>query len=137
MRDEHRPSQPAVTPVKGIFTSFYGMRDDPLNKQRAFHPGLDVSAAPGTPVRATADGIVVRAERVGSLGRAVFISHGYGVTTRYGHLASIDVSPGERVGQNQRIGSVGNSGRTTGYHLHYEVRDQNKAMNPLEFILDR
>jgi murein DD-endopeptidase MepM/ murein hydrolase activator NlpD len=130
-------AQPSITPVDGIFTSFYGLRTDPLTRRKAYHQGLDISAAPGTPVRAAADGVVVRAGRVGTLGRAVYISHGYGLTTRYGHLASVEVKPGQHVRQDDLIGSVGNSGRSTGYHLHYEVRVENEAKNPLLYILDR
>ncbi len=129
-------AQPAITPVQGIFTSFYGMRADPVTKRRAFHEGVDISAVPGTPVHAAADGVVVRASRIGSLGRAIYISHGFGLTTRYGHLASIQVRPGQRVKQNDPIGAVGNSGRSTGYHLHYEVRVDGKVRDPLEYILD-
>ena len=81
--------------------------------------------------------MVLRTGRYGGLGKAVFISHGYGLTTRFGHLSSIDVEPGTQVRRGQRIGGVGNTGRSTGYHLHYEVRVDGKPQNPLAYMLDR
>ena len=90
-------STPAISPVKGILTSGFGYRRDPISGRRAMHRGIDLSTSPGQPVRAAADGIVVRAGRLGGLGKAVHLSHGYGINTRYGHLSKIDVSPGTRV----------------------------------------
>ncbi|HVS16715.1 MAG TPA: M23 family metallopeptidase [Thermoanaerobaculia bacterium] len=130
-------SRPSISPVRGIFTSYYGNRIDPILGRPAFHNGVDISATSGKPVQATADGVVVRAGVKGHLGRSVQISHGHGVTTIYGHLEGADVEPGQRVARGEVIGRVGNSGRATGYHLHYEVRVANAPKDPLQFILDR
>lgn len=127
---------PAISPVRGILTSAYGYRKDPVSGAKALHRAVDLSTAPGHPVVATADGIVLRAERSGRLGNAVVIAHGYGFTTRYGHLARFKVEAGQRVKRGDVIGFVGNTGRTTGYHLHYEVLADGTPVNPLVYILD-
>lgn len=127
---------PAITPVKGILTSGFGYRSDPVTHGRGDHQGVDIAAAPGQPVRASADGIVMRAGTIGGLGRAIYLAHGYGITTRYGHLSKIEVRPGQRVKRGDVIGRVGNTGRSTGYHLHYEVRQDGQPVNPLVYILD-
>jgi murein DD-endopeptidase MepM/ murein hydrolase activator NlpD len=129
-------STPAIAPVKGIFTSGFGVRADPMTHGRGDHQGVDIAAAPGQPVRASADGVVIRAGDVGGLGQAVFIAHGFGVTTRYGHMSRIEVRPGQRVKRGDVVGRVGNTGRSTGYHLHYEVRVDGDPVNPLAYILD-
>lgn len=129
-------STPAIAPVKGIFTSGFGVRADPLTHGRGDHQGVDIAAAPGQPVRASADGVVIRAGDVGGLGQAVFIAHGFGVTTRYGHMSRVEVRPGQRVKRGDVVGRVGNTGRSTGYHLHYEVRVDGDPVNPLAYILD-
>lgn len=129
-------STPSIAPVKGILTSGYGYRRDPITGGSAAHWAIDIAAAPGQSVQATADGVVVRAERVGGLGNAVYVAHGYGITTRYGHLAKITVKAGDRVSQRDPIGIVGSTGRSTGYHLHYEVRVDGKPENPRAYILD-
>jgi murein DD-endopeptidase MepM/ murein hydrolase activator NlpD len=128
---------PSISPVRGILTSGYGQRRDPVTGQPAIHRAIDISTAPGRPVVATADGLVLKAERSGRLGNAVFVAHGYGVTTSYGHLAGFDVRPGQPLRRGDVIGHVGNTGRTTGYHLHYEVRVDGKPVNPMVYILDR
>lgn len=127
---------PAITPVKGIFTSAFGSRSDPLTHGRGNHQGVDIAAAPGQPVRASADGIVMRAGSIGGLGNAIFVAHGFGITTRYGHLSKVEVRPGQKVKRGDVIGRVGNTGRSTGYHLHYEVRQDGDPVNPLVYILD-
>ncbi len=127
---------PAIMPVRGVFTSRYGYRRDPITSKRAYHQGVDISAQKGRPVFATADGVVTKAGRNGSLGRAVYLSHGFGLSTRYGHLDKLNVAPGQKVQRGDVIGFVGNSGRSTGYHLHYEVRADNKALDPMGYILD-
>jgi len=129
-------STPAIVPVKGIFTSGFGFRSDPLTHGRGVHQGVDIAAAPGQPVRASADGVVVKAGVIGGLGQAVHLAHGFGVTTRYGHMSRIDVRPGQRVKRGDILGRVGNTGRSTGYHLHYEVRVDGDPVNPLAYILD-
>lgn len=129
-------ARPAILPVKGIFTSGYGYREDPVTGRKAFHRGIDLSAPAGNEVRATADGIVAQAGKLGGFGRAVFLAHGFGYSTRYGHLSEIAVEPGQRVKRGDVLGRVGRSGRATGYHVHYEVHEDGHTMNPLEFILD-
>jgi murein DD-endopeptidase MepM/ murein hydrolase activator NlpD len=129
-------STPAIAPVKGIFTSGFGSRADPLTHGRGEHQGVDIAAPPGQPVHASADGVVIRAGEVSGFGNAVFVAHGFGVTTRYGHMSRIDVRPGQRVKRGDIVGRVGNTGRSTGYHLHYEVRVDGEAVNPLAYILD-
>ena len=135
-REQLISSTPSIAPVKGILTSKYGYRRDPITGNRASHWAIDIAAAPGLPVQATADGVVVRAERIAGLGNAVYISHGYGITTRYGHLSKITVKPGERISQRDTVGLIGNTGRSTGYHLHYEVRVDGQPENPRAYILD-
>jgi len=127
---------PAISPVRGILTSGFGYRADPVSGERALHRAIDLSTAPGQPVLATADGIVLQAEPSGRLGNAIHIAHGFGYATRYGHLRRFIVAAGERVERGDVIGYVGNTGRTTGYHLHYEVRLDGQPVNPLVYILD-
>ena len=130
-------SVPAITPARGILTSGFGNRRDPITRGRGNHQGVDFAAAPGAPVRASADGLVTRASRQGGLGKAVFLSHGYGLSTRYGHLSEITVKPGTRVRRGDVIGRVGNTGRSTGYHLHDEVHLDGQPVDPLAYLLDR
>ncbi|NHZ73620.1 MAG: peptidoglycan DD-metalloendopeptidase family protein [Nitrospirae bacterium] len=130
-------STPSISPVRGLLTSSYGYRNDPVTGQRALHRAIDISTAPGRPVKATADGFVLRAKRNGRLGNSIDISHGHGVITRYGHLASYNIEPGQRVRHGEVIGFVGNTGRTTGFHLHYEVRLDGQPVNPLAYVLDK
>lgn len=129
-------STPAITPVKGILTSGFGRRVDPLTHGRGHHHGIDISAPAGQPVRATADGIVLRAADLGGLGKAVHLAHGFGVATRYGHLSRIDVKAGQQVKRGDVIGLVGNTGRSTGNHLHYEVHIDGEPVDPIAYILD-
>jgi len=127
---------PSVAPVVGVMTDGFGRRKDPFTGRLAFHPGLDISARRGTPVVAPADGIVVFAARNSGLGKVVRLSHGFGFTTVFGHLNTISVEPGEEVQRGQTIGLLGNTGRSTGPHLHYEVHVDDKAVNPLYYVLD-
>ena len=129
-------STPAIAPVKGILTSGFGHRSDPLTHGRGLHQGIDIQASPRQPVRASADGVVTLAGVQGGYGNAVYLSHGFGVGTRYAHLARIEVRPGQRVKRGDVIGLVGNTGRSTGYHLHYEVRIDGEPVNPIAYILD-
>jgi murein DD-endopeptidase MepM/ murein hydrolase activator NlpD len=129
-------STPSLAPVRGIVTSGFGTRSDPLTHGPGLHQGVDIAAAPGQPVLAAADGIVVLAATQGGYGEAVYLAHGFGITTRYGHLSEISVRPGQRVRRGSVVGRVGSSGRSTGYHLHYEVRIDGNPVNPLAYILD-
>lgn len=114
--------------------SAFGHRVDPFNGHLAFHSGLDLAGAPGAKILSTAKGKVVAAGRNAAYGNCVDIDHGYGITTRYGHLDEIYVQEGQDVEKGQIIGSQGSTGRSTGSHLHYEVRYNNKAMNPKRFL---
>lgn len=130
-------STPTVAPTVGVLTDGFGTRNDPFTGRRAFHRGLDISARRGTPVLAPADGVVVFAGRNGGLGKTLRISHGFGFTTVYGHLNEILVELGDEIRRGDQIGAVGNTGRSTASHLHYEVHEDGKARDPLYFILDR
>lgn len=135
-REDVWAATPSVAPVLGLMTDGFGTRRDPFTGRRAFHRGLDISARRGTPVYAPADGVVVFAGRNGGLGKTVRIAHGFGYTTVFGHLDSMEVEPGDEVRRGSKIGALGNSGRSTGPHLHYEVHEDGKAVNPLYYILD-
>jgi len=134
---EMMASTPTLAPAVGILTDGFGTRNDPFTGRRAVHRGLDISARRGTPVHAPADGVVVFAGRNGGLGKTLRISHGFGFTTVYGHLHEISVDLGDEVRRGDLIGAVGNTGRSTGSHLHYEVHENGKAKDPLYYILDR
>jgi murein DD-endopeptidase MepM/ murein hydrolase activator NlpD len=125
---------PSSWPASGPISSPYGWRRDPITGQRAFHDGVDIGAGPGRPVLATADGVVAKVLQYGGLGRAIYLSHGYGTTTVYGHMSRILVRPGQKVKRGDTIGLVGNTGRATGYHLHYEVQIDGRSVSPLPFM---
>ncbi len=127
---------PSVWPVRGYLSATFGNRLDPFTGQKDFHPGIDISTPVGTKVHAPADGIVISSGPQGGYGNALVIDHGYGVVTRYGHLDSFAVKPGQRVKRGEVIAYVGNTGRSTGPHLHYEVWVRDQAQNPIHFILD-
>ena len=129
-------STPSIVPVRGILTDGFGGRSDPFTGEPGQHAGIDVSSAVGQAVRAPADGIVVKAAWENGYGNVVYLSHGYGYSTRYGHLSGFGARPGQRVKRGDVIGYVGSTGRSTGPHLHYEVRLNNNAVNPLEYILN-
>jgi murein DD-endopeptidase MepM/ murein hydrolase activator NlpD len=125
---------PSMWPIEGPVTSSFGEREDPFNGEGAFHSGIDISAASGSPVRATADGVVTGQEMGAGYGREVVLDHGHDVVTVYGHLSAAAVFPGQRVTQGQVIGYVGQTGRATGPHLHYEVRLHNVPVNPHKYL---
>lgn len=129
-------SAPSIWPVRGWVTSDYSVRLDPYTGEKMMHEGIDVAAGLGTPVRAPADGTVVFAGQEGGYGHVLVLDHGYGLKTRYGHLSRIDVKVGEKVKRGEFIAAVGNTGRSTGPHLHYEVRVNGVADNPRKFILE-
>jgi murein DD-endopeptidase MepM/ murein hydrolase activator NlpD len=117
------------------FTSGFGVRSDPFRHGAAMHPGIDLAAPYGTPVYATADGTVLRAGwNNGGYGNLVEIDHGRGIVTRYGHMSKIVVAEGQHVTRGQQVGFVGSTGRSTGNHLHYEVRIDNSPVNPIPFM---
>jgi murein DD-endopeptidase MepM/ murein hydrolase activator NlpD len=127
-------SAPNLWPVEGPITGSFGERIDPFNGEGAFHRGVDISASYGQPVIAPADGVVIFADFMGGYGRAIALDHGHGITTRYGHLASYAVVTGQYVRRGDTIGYVGLSGRSTGPHLHYEVRINDTPVNPHKFL---
>ena len=129
-------STPSVWPVRGYLSAGFGNRIDPFTGQRDFHAGLDISAPVGTRVQAPADGVVVSAGQKGAYGNSIIVDHGFGVVTRYGHLSGFNVKPGQRVKRGDVIGFVGDTGRSTAPHLHYEVWVRDQAQNPIHYILD-
>ncbi len=136
-RQETRDRVPSIRPCDiGWVSSRFGMRRDPFTGKQTFHRGLDFSVPIGTPVRSTADGVVVAVAKERGLGRLVRIDHGNGVETIYGHLLQASVKPGQRVSRGEVIALSGSSGRSTAPHLHYEVRIGGRAVNPLTYILD-
>ena len=126
---------PSIWPVKGAFNSSFGRRSDPFTSISAFHPGVDLSGARGTPVVATADGIVAEAGWYARYGKRVLISHGQNqLTTHYAHLNDFYVRPGQVVRRGEVIGAIGATGRATSPHLHYEVRLRGTPLNPYKFL---
>ncbi len=125
---------PNLWPVEGHVTGSFGERIDPFNGEGAFHSGVDISSSYGEPVIAPADGFVLFADFLGGYGRAIVVDHGHGITTRYGHLANFAVARGQQVRRGETIGYVGLSGRSTGPHLHYEVRINDTPVNPYKYL---
>lgn len=129
---EHTPS---IIPVQGWFMSGFGYRIDPFTGQVKMHEGLDIAAPPGTPIIAPADGTVKFAGERRGFGLTLEIDHGYGYTTLYGHCQRIDVEEGNRVTRGDVVAHVGSTGKSTGPHLHYEVRVSQIPVNPIHYIL--
>lgn len=129
---EHTPS---IIPVQGWFMSGFGYRIDPFTGQVKMHEGLDIAAPPGTPIIAPADGSVKFAGERRGFGLTLEIDHGYGYTTLYGHCQRIDVEEGNRVTRGDVVARVGSTGKSTGPHLHYEVRVSQIPVNPIHYIL--
>jgi len=125
---------PSIWPVEGRVGSSFGQREDPFNGEGKFHTGVDIEAPYGTPVRATADGDVSGASMGAGYGREIVLDHGHNFLTVYGHLSAMAVLPGQHVSRGQVIGYVGQSGRATGPHLHYEVRINNVPVNPHKYL---
>jgi murein DD-endopeptidase MepM/ murein hydrolase activator NlpD len=127
-------SSPNIWPVEGSVTGSFGERIDPFNGEGAFHNGVDIATIYGQPVMAPADGVVQYADFFGGYGRAVILEHGRGISTRYGHLSGFAVTIGQQVHRGDIIGYVGLSGRSTGPHLHYEVRINDIPVNPHKYL---
>ena len=125
---------PGVWPVTGRLMSGFGARSDPFSGEGARHPGIDISAPIGTPVKVAADGVVLSAGWNGDYGRCVIVDHGNGYQTWYGHLSKIEVMAGQEIRQGETLGLVGMTGRATGPHLHYEVRIHSTPVNPYRFL---
>ena len=127
-------SSPNLWPVDGQVTGSFGERIDPFNGEGAFHSGVDIGSSYGHPVIAPADGVVTFADFLGGYGKAIMLDHGHGISTRYGHLSGYAVAPGQQVHRGDVIGYVGLSGRSTGPHLHYEVRINDTPVNPHKYL---
>jgi murein DD-endopeptidase MepM/ murein hydrolase activator NlpD len=131
---ENMQFAPSLWPVVGHLTGTFGERLDPFSGEGAFHAGLDISAPYGTDVRAAGDGVVMDAGPHTGLGRAITVDHGFGVETVYGHLSGYNTEPGRRVKRGEVIGYVGDSGRASGPHLHFEVHVYGTPVNPWKFL---
>lgn len=125
---------PRGWPAKGWQTSGFGMRKSPFTGRERMHEGLDIAARTGTPVHATADGIVSRAQTAPGYGKLVVIDHGYGYRTYYGHNSKLYVKAGQRIKTGDKVAAVGNTGASTGSHLHYEVRLNGVPLNPYKYL---
>jgi murein DD-endopeptidase MepM/ murein hydrolase activator NlpD len=126
---------PSINPVEIMkFSSGYGYRSAPTRGASRNHKGIDIPGPVGTPIYATADGTIGRAQWVGGYGKYVEINHGNAVQTRYGHLSAMNVVPGQRIRKGDILGYMGSTGRSTGSHLHYEVRIAGEAINPVAFL---
>ncbi|MBI4455971.1 MAG: M23 family metallopeptidase [Acidobacteria bacterium] len=125
---------PSIMPVRGYTSGGFGFRLDPFNRTKDFHPGIDISAAYGNKIVATADGVVTFAGPRFGYGKTVIIDHRFGMSTLFGHMSRVVVRPGQRIKRGDIIGYVGNSGRSTGPHLHYEVRLNDRPLNPMKFL---
>lgn len=129
-------STPSIRPAYGYETSGFGYRISPFTGHKEFHEGLDIANRIGSPVIASANGLVVFAGRKGGFGNLIIIDHGHGITTRYGHLSKVLVKVGQHVKRGEKIAEIGNTGRSTGPHLHYEVRLNGVPVNPKRYILN-
>lgn len=127
---------PSLRPAKGWVSSEFGYRVSPFTGRRELHRGMDIANHKGTPIIAPADGVVTHAENQWLIGNMVAIDHGYGMVTRYGHLDKFLVKKGERIQRGQKIALMGNTGRSTGPHVHYEVRLNGVPVDPRKYILD-
>jgi len=127
-------ARPSLWPVEGTIRSAFGVRTDPLSGEGAFHTGIDVAAARGTPVRVTADGVITTEGWSGGYGKLLIVDHGNGLETYYAHLSQFLVIPGQEVTRGQVIALSGGTGRSTGPHVHYEVRLHGTPVNPYPFL---
>ena len=125
---------PSIRPTAGWISSSFGYRESPFSNRREFHKGLDIAGREGTEIYSTADGVVTFSGRKGSFGKTIIIDHGYGLLTKYAHIKTIKVNRGEYVKRGDLIATMGNSGRSTGPHLHYEVLLNGVHVNPLNYI---
>lgn len=128
-------STPSIWPVKGWVTSDFGSRRGPFGGGRDFHDGIDIAAQWGTPIVASADGVVTFAGNRGGLGKAVVIDHGFGIKSYYGHTSQIFVHEGQKVGRGAVVAHVGSTGHSTGPHLHYEIHVDGVAVNPAKYLV--
>lgn len=139
-KEKMMASIPAIQPISNKdlrrIGSYFGYRTDPFYKVTKFHEGIDFTASVGTEIYATGDGTVVNVGRKGGYGNCIVINHGYGYQTLYAHLSKTDVKPGQKVQRGQVIGRVGNTGKSTSPHLHYEVHKGNRSVDPINFFFN-
>ena len=133
-REALAAATPSIWPAHGWLTGTFGGRSDPFTGEPGFHQGIDISTEKGQPVYATADGAVDFAAYTGDYGNLIVLKHGFGLSTRYGHLSAFAVKPGQTVKRGDVIGYVGSTGRSTGAHLHYEILANGKLINPLQLL---
>jgi murein DD-endopeptidase MepM/ murein hydrolase activator NlpD len=133
-REALASSTPSIWPAHGWLTGTFGGRSDPFSGEPAFHQGLDISTDKGQPVFATADGTIESAAYTGDYGNLIVIKHGFGLSTRYGHLSGFAAKPGQAVKRGAVIGYVGSTGRATGAHVHYEILANGRLINPLQLL---
>ena len=134
LRNKRLAVTPSIIPVKGRTTSGFGYRTSPFTGAREHHKGIDIAAKEGTTIRAAADGVITYAGRKGSLGNLMTIDHGNGIVTRYGHIGKFLKKRGKRVKKGEPIAHVGDTGRSTGPHLHFEVRVNGSPVNPTKYM---
>jgi len=133
-REALAAATPSIWPAHGWLSGTFGGRSDPFTGEPGFHQGLDISTEKGQPVYVTADGVVESAAYTGDYGNLIIVKHGFGLTTRYGHLSGFAVKTGARVRRGDVLGYVGSTGRSTGSHLHYEILANGKLINPLQLL---
>ncbi|HEY2152436.1 MAG TPA: M23 family metallopeptidase [Vicinamibacterales bacterium] len=133
-REALASATPSIWPAHGWLTGTFGGRSDPFTGESGYHQGLDISLEKGSPVYATADGTVEAAAYNGDYGNLIVLRHGFGLTTRYGHLSGFNVTAGQTIKRGDVIGFVGATGRATGPHLHYEILANGKLINPLQLL---
>jgi len=133
-REELASATPSIWPAHGWLTGTFGGRSDPFTGEPGYHQGIDISTEKGQPIYATADGTVESATYTGDYGNFIVLRHGFGLTTRYGHLSSFAAKTGQRVKRGDVIGYVGSTGRSTGAHVHYEILANGKLINPLQLL---
>lgn len=126
---------PSIWPVRGFITSGFGWRINPITGGKEFHEGIDIATQLGNPIKAPANGIVSFAGWESGYGNTIIIDHGYGITTLYGHLSKIDVKVGEMIKRGQVVGDIGDTGFSTGPHLHYQVMINGIPVNPMRYLV--
>jgi murein DD-endopeptidase MepM/ murein hydrolase activator NlpD len=136
-REALAAATPSLWPAHGWLTGRFGGRSDPFTGEPGFHSGIDISTDRGEAVYATADGMVESAAYTGDYGNLIVIGHGFGLSTRYGHLSRFAVKPGQQVKRGDVLGYVGSTGRSTGAHLHYEILVNGQLINPLQLLTER
>ena len=135
-REKLLKALPTLWPAKGWVSSGYGYRESPFTGIVSMHDGLDIVAHSGEPIYAPSDGVVTFVGQFPGYGKTIYIHHGFGIETRYGHLSEIFVRIGQKIQRGEKIAHIGNTGRSTGPHLHYETRVKSVPKNPMSFILE-